>query len=90
MKGEFHLCHNESQRTGKSSTTSCLGEDCPARWLLEEQASLHEELLSFVSRLSLTDVLLAVHLLQENDHAGVAGLVTHFMAYAMSMSTGGD
>ncbi len=80
----------EIKRSGSIGTTGMCGKDCPHLLQLEERTSQLDELFEFVYKLSVTDILLALDLLRENDHAAIAGLVYHFMGVAMSTSMGGD
>ncbi len=88
--GTYCTHYHDPRKTGDTSMNESLHK---VSILVERVALLtllFEELAEFVSEVSLTDLLSAIELLRANDHAGVAGLVDHFMANAMNTFMGGD
>lgn len=81
---------SDPKRTGTPSTSEASLEASPVLSRLAALISLYEELEAFVGDLTLTDFISVIALLRGEDHAALAGLVTHFMDAAMNMSMGDD
>lgn len=84
------ICETDRKKTGNTSLSEALQKVSQLASRLAALESLFEELEGYAYSVSLSELLSALSLLREGDHAAIAGLVEHFMVVAMNTFTGDD